>query len=256
MSQIIDLHTRRQETDPSRYAANIETEPMQVRRGEAHVAQAPNLNASRALQATTHYTLPGDTMVQAYHMMDAHHCDMPVQELRAGDIVRTLDFGFQTVFWVGSHVLTNYHGHKQVRFAPGSIGNADTILVAPNHQLMLWHPAAEDLFGVNEILVEARHLVNETDVINVATTTTEFFQILFSRHQIIFADGVPSASLYVNSRALGSYDPEHRNEWVKALPDLQDTYMNRYGSTVRRVLSEQEVRMLQSLGGFRSGGGN
>lgn len=184
--------------------------------------------------------------------IDGYHCEIPVEDIRPGDVVQTLDDGYQTVLWAGSRFLSCCDGVSPIHFSAGSIGNTRPITVSAHHMFMLSHHAAERLFGVNEIFVEARHLVNGDDISYVPAASVEYFQLLFECHQVILVNGIPSASLYVNSRNLRCYDPDHRREWLAALPALHDVYMNQYGPTARLVLRRGDVRMLQKLGSFQN----
>lgn len=246
MNRVIDLDTGQMNLK----AANDNPENNLLHRNALHAALKYEETENRDRRAVDQYSMPRGTLV------DAYHCEMPVEELRAGDTVQTVDSGFQPILWAGSYVVTSNEHSAPIRFAPGSIGNVEAITVSPGHRFMLAHPAAEQMYGVREVLVEARHLVNDENIHYVHTNTMEYFQMLFSHHQIIFANGVSSASLHINSRTLVQEETERRREWIGVLPKLQDAYINQYGPSARLILTEKQVRTLAYLGRFRSRPGN
>lgn len=187
--------------------------------------------------------------------IDSYHGAVLIEDIGVGDMVYTKDEGFQKVLWVGSRELSPNDGFPMVRFAENSIGNKQSIKVLASHLFMMSHAAAREIFGVEELLIEARHLVNGHEIHFDTPDKDKYFQILFDRHQIVFANGIPSASLYLNSRLLSRCDDVCSGEWLDALPILNDTLMNSFGSTARLVLREHDVHTLRSRGPFVCKGG-
>ena len=146
----------------------------------------------------------------------------PVEDLAPGDLVRTLDRGFRPLTWVGRKRVRAAGSVAPVRFDTGALGNTRPLLVSPQHRMLIsgWH--TELLFGETEILVPAVALVGRPGVTRVAGGWTEYVHILFDRHEIVFAEGVPSESFFLGERAIASLDAEAADEVRRLFPELAD----------------------------------
>jgi hypothetical protein len=75
-------------------------------------------------------------------------------------------------------------------------------MVSPQHRILIASRVAEWMFGSVEVLVAAKHLL-ATDGVEVAAevrTVTDYL-ILFDHHEIVYADRVPTESLYLGAQA-------------------------------------------------------
>ena len=50
--------------------------------------------------------------------------------------------------------------------------------------------------------------------------SVEYFHLLFDRHEIIYAEGAPTESLFTGPEALKSLSPEAREEILTILPEV------------------------------------
>lgn len=154
-----------------------------------------------------------------------------VENLSAGDLVRTRDHGYQPVRWVGSRKLTRHDLAKTpalrpVRISAGALGSgvpAQDLIVSPQHRVLICSGIAQNMFGGKEVLVAARQLL-EVDGIDVAedVENVEYFHILFDRHQIVYSNGAPTESLYPGKQALKSVDAAAREEIFQLFPELAE----------------------------------
>jgi len=120
----------------------------------------------------------------------------PAEDIRAGDIVTTLDRGPQQVIWTGRQTLEASGDNAPIRFLKGAVGNSETFQVSPQHRMLISGWRAELHFGTDEVLVAARHLVNgDTIHVNAGGQVT-YIHIMFDRHEIITGAGVPSESYF------------------------------------------------------------
>ena len=60
--------------------------------------------------------------------------------------------------------------------------------------------------GRAELLVKARHLVNGTSVKTQEGGFVDYFQLLFDRHQIIYAEGIAAESMLVDDSTAALVD--------------------------------------------------
>lgn len=145
--------------------------------------------------------------------------EVAVESLRPGDLVLTADHAAQTVRWIGRRRVIGQRDFAPVRFAPGALGNPAALLVSPLHRMVVAGWDAELHFGAPEVLVEARHLVGRPGVTRAPCRSVDYVHILFDRHEIVTAGGVPSESFHPDS-ILMERDSILRAEIVAIFPEL------------------------------------
>jgi hypothetical protein len=159
-----------------------------------------------------------------------------VETLQAGDLVNTLDDGPQPIRWLGSRTVAGTGPNAPVRIKAGALGNLRNLRVSQNHRMLVSGHAAELLFGQAEVLVAAKHLVNDETICIEPCAQVEYVHFLFDAHQVVFAEGCPAESLYPGAQTLDLVAEESRDEIIALFPELQericDTEMSRY--TLRR----------------------
>lgn len=153
-----------------------------------------------------------------------------VETLQPGDLVWTADHGLRPVLWIGSRSLTRDElvaeaRLRPIRIAPGAFGPglpATAITLSPQHRVLVRSRIAERMFGAEEVLVAVRHLLG-LDGIDVVLPEagTEYFHILFDRHEIVTAHGLPCESLYLGRQALLGLAPGAEAEVRGLLSRLQ-----------------------------------
>jgi hypothetical protein len=123
-----------------------------------------------------------------------------IEDLRAGDRVLTRDDGPQEIRWIGQTTLRAYGEHAPIVITEGTLHNAHDLIVSPDHRLFIYQRA--DVLGAGraEVLVRARHLVNGSSVYRQQGGFVDYFQILFDRHQIIYAEGIAAETLLLDPR--------------------------------------------------------
>ncbi|MEE4346777.1 MAG: Hint domain-containing protein [Paracoccaceae bacterium] len=123
-----------------------------------------------------------------------------IEDLRTGDRVLTRDDGPQEIRWIGQTTLRAHGEHTPIVITAGTLHNAHDLIVSPDHRLFIYQRS--DVLGAGraEVLVRARHLVNGVSVYRQQGGFVDYFQILFDRHQIIFAEGIAAETLLLDSR--------------------------------------------------------
>jgi hypothetical protein len=112
-----------------------------------------------------------------------------IEHIVVGDRVNTVDAGAQVVRAVQRRTRRATGRDAPVRFAAGSIGNAQVLMVAPTQRILISDWRAELLLGCDEVLVAAMEFVNGHDVHVVEGGMVDYFHLLFDQSQIIFAEG-------------------------------------------------------------------
>jgi serralysin len=156
--------------------------------------------------------------------------EVAVQDLVAGDLVMTHDNGLQPVRWVGRQHLSRARLAAQpelqpVRIARGAIagvGPRRSMLVSPQHRILVTGARAELLFGETEVLVSAKHLVGHAEVTRALPEDgVTYIHILFDRHEIVQSDGIWTESFQPAERTLSAMDVAVRAEILEIFPGLQ-----------------------------------
>lgn len=155
--------------------------------------------------------------------------EVPVEELREGDMVATEDHGPQPLRAVLSRIVAAEGAFAPVVFAPGAIGNRRELVLSPQHRVLVAGAALELLFGAQEVLVPALAMVDGRSVTRREGGEVEYFHLVFDRHEIIFADGTRTESLHVGPGALDSLSPAGRLELLRLFPDCAELPLARLG---------------------------
>jgi hypothetical protein len=124
----------------------------------------------------------------------------PVEDLKIGDPVLTRNDGVQQIRWIGRSTHRATGEFAPVRIAAGALNNAGDLLVSQDHRLFIYQRRDRLGAGRSELTVRARHLVNGRDIMLRPGGFIDYFQIIFDRHQIIFAEGIAAESMRVDAR--------------------------------------------------------
>lgn len=152
-----------------------------------------------------------------------------IEDLSVGDHVATADCGQQPIRWIGSRTV----GHAAllanpklypVAFAPGSLGGGlpeRALRVSPQHRMVLRSKIAMRMFGSAEVLIPAHKLIGLPGVcVDDQVTAVTYSHMLFDRHQIVFAEGAPTESLFTGPEALKAVGPEALAEITTLFPEI------------------------------------
>ncbi|WP_299962373.1 Hint domain-containing protein [uncultured Roseobacter sp.] len=125
---------------------------------------------------------------------------VPVEQLTPGDAVLTRDDGVQPLRWIGHSTVRATGALAPVRLRQGALNNARDLVVSPGHRLFI-HQRSDGLaLGRRDLTVKAVQLVNGTTVTRARGGFVDYFQLLFDRHQIIYAEGIAVETMFVDAR--------------------------------------------------------
>jgi Hint domain-containing protein len=124
---------------------------------------------------------------------------VPIEALQPGDRVLTRDSGPQDVRWTGMQTLRATGAFAPITIAPGTLNNTGELVVSPNHRLFIYQRVDALRAGRKEILVKAGLLVNGTTVTQEPGGFVDYYQVLFDKHEIIYAEGIAAESLFVDT---------------------------------------------------------
>jgi Ca2+-binding RTX toxin-like protein len=177
--------------------------------------------------------------------------ERPVEDLASGDLVMTRDNGLQPLRWVGHRKLSRGQlvadpDLQPVRIAKDALrgdGPARSMLVSPQHRVLVTGARAELLFGAEEVLVPAKHLVGQAEVTRVLPEDgVTYIHILFDRHEIVQSDGIWTESFQPAERSLNAMEAAVRDEILKLFPELASDTSAYLGA--RLSLKAHEARVL------------
>ena len=152
-----------------------------------------------------------------------------VETLGPGDLVMTRDNGLQPLRWVGSRKLSYAEllarpEFQPVRIGAGALAGAGpdrSMLVSPQHRVLVEGARAEMYFGESEVLVPAKHLIGLAEITRALPAEgVTYIHILFDRHEIVQSDGIWTESFQPAERTLNALDESARAEVLELFPEL------------------------------------
>jgi Ca2+-binding RTX toxin-like protein len=155
--------------------------------------------------------------------------EVAVEALQPGEMVLTRDNGAQPLRWVGQRRLSRLelqarpelHPIRIGRGALGAAGPERSMLVSPQHRVLIEGARAEMYFGESEVLVPAKYLVGLAEVTRaVPVDGVTYVHILFDRHEIVLSDGIWTESFQPAERTLSALDQAARSEVLDLFPEL------------------------------------
>ncbi|MFU8777767.1 MAG: Hint domain-containing protein, partial [Roseovarius sp.] len=174
--------------------------------------------------------------------------ERPVESLRAGDLVITRDHGPQPIRWIGRRTVPGVDRFAPVRVAAHVLDGARApLLVSPQHRFLFTGYRAELLFGCDEVLVAARHLIDGLAVTQVEQATVTYIHVMFDEHEVIYAEGAATESFHAGEIGISAISDPAREELFAVFPELRSN-PNAYGATARPCLRRHEARLLQPCG--------
>ena len=115
--------------------------------------------------------------------------EVPIEQLRAGDRVRTISGALQPIVWIG-HRTISLHRHPArqrflpIRVAPHAFGHG-----VPRRELIL---SPDHAVFVDQVLIPIRHLVNGGSVAALDVDTISYFHLALASHDVVLAEGMPA----------------------------------------------------------------
>jgi len=152
-----------------------------------------------------------------------------VESLRPGLKVLTDAGHYSEILWTGSQqfdqqALNANPGLWPVRICAGALGHRipeRDLLVSRQHRMLVSSKIALRMFGQSDVLIPAIRLTALPGIlIDTTVTEVEYFHILLANHEVVFAEGAATESLYTGQGALAALSPEAREEIITIFPEL------------------------------------
>ncbi|MEL6582945.1 MAG: Hint domain-containing protein [Pseudomonadota bacterium] len=176
-----------------------------------------------------------------------------VEALRPGDIVSTLDNGLQPVRWVGKRSLSAlrlklYPHLRPILVRANAFGDGRPVRdmrVSPQHRLLVKAAEAQAMFGTNEVLVPACHLVDGVRILyDTAPMGVTYVHFLCEEHQIVDADGCLSETFHPGPVGLSTLDDAALQKMAELFPEIEDGHVP--FPLARKELKKREAHLLRS----------
>ena len=155
----------------------------------------------------------------------------PVDDLCVGDAVCTRG-GAEPIAWIGSRrfgpdVLEHRPQLRPVRITAGALGNGlpkQDLLVSRQHRVLVSSKVAARMFGVNDVLIAAIKLTELPGIfVDEQAAAVTYFHILFGAHEVVFANGTPTESLFTGPEGIRSLPQASQDEIFAIFPALADS---------------------------------
>ncbi|MFP1644122.1 Hint domain-containing protein [Pontitalea aquivivens] len=177
--------------------------------------------------------------------IDTARGPVPIERLRPGDLVATLDNGLQPLRWIGMRRVRGDGIHAPVLIRAGAFDNGTDIRLSPQHRVLVSGWRAELGCGTPEVLVAAKDLVNGSDVVRAPCDWVTYVHILFERHEIVASDGLLSESFHPGPHAATLMDEVTGAEVLALFPELGPGFQGG-GPTARMCATGKEAQAMMS----------
>lgn len=145
--------------------------------------------------------------------------DVPVERLRPGDPVETLDHGPQPIKWIGQRTVRGTGRHAPVCFMPGSIGNIRTLRLSPQHRVLVSGWKCELLFHAPEVLCAAKHLCDGDRIFRAPCPDVTYVHLMFDQHEVVFSGDALLESFFIGDHVTDAERGAYA-ELVDLFPEL------------------------------------
>ena len=180
--------------------------------------------------------------------------NIAIENIRVGDYVIGTDGCHHQVLWRGEKRinLAELGSDAYARLVPVRIqGSTSTglapredLVVSQQHRILLRHPAAEYLFGLDGGFAAAKCLVGTLAHYAYEMESVTYHHILCGEHVTLLANGVEAESLFLGDLTLRSIRPEIRKEIELLFPELCDPDNQRRMMIAHPELKSYETQVL------------
>ncbi len=172
-----------------------------------------------------------------------------IDALVPGDKVLTRDHGAQPIRWLGRATLRAVGAFAPVVIGKGALGNAADLIVSQHHRMFLYQRDRTVGLPTAEVLVQAKHLVDGDTVFLRDGGVVDYFSLVFERHEIIYAEGIPTESLLVSEALVQRLPGAFAAEVQARFPGLNQS--QHFGSEAGRGQVARLDRVARPRSGLR-----
>ena len=164
----------------------------------------------------------------------------------------TRDNGLQPVRWIGRqdfglHDLRKMKELQPILIRAGAFGPgrpSRDMVVSPAHR-MLVQPHHTFLDVPEEMLVAARHVVDNRFVLPVAVLGVSYLHFLCSRHQVVLANGTWTETFHPSDDVLRGMASGQRSELLALFPEIETMAAAKAYPPARKILNASLSRVFR-----------
>ena len=172
--------------------------------------------------------------------------NLPVESLRVGDKVATLDNGAQEILWIGKRTVLATGSSSPVVINPGFLSNERPLCLSPQHRVMVSSAQASLHFDQADVWVPAKALVNHRDIFHQSAREVTYYHILLAQHEVLLAENQPTESFFLGDTALGILPKHSITEIARIFPSVGQAPMTATAQSARMMLKCSEAEFLVS----------
>lgn len=120
---------------------------------------------------------------------------VPAGQLKVGASVCTWGGPTRRILWTARRRVSARGACAPVCFAPGSLGNFNTLRLSQQHRVLVRLPRVISEIGGPEVLVPAKALVDGKDITLKRGGEITYVHFLLDRHDLVIAEGAPCETL-------------------------------------------------------------
>ena len=188
----------------------------------------------------------------------------PIETLRRGDRVETLDRGLQPVLWTHRRRMPALGAAGPMVIEAGALGAGiprRRLVVSPQHRILLRSPVVERLCGAREVFVAAKHLAELPGCRRRESPFgVVYHHFMLGAHAVVLANGAPAETFFPGRQAIKTVSPRERaqiRQIVERHPEAAILCRPEAERGVRRRIVTEHLRtgqpLIAPLGGQRPG---
>lgn len=196
------------------------------------------------LDSTSPNWFPGFACFCAGTLISTETGPRPVEDLRPGDKILTVDNGLQPLIHLAHNTVPAMGALAPVLILEGAMGNSRDLWVSQQHRMLIEGWRAQLFCGEDEVFVPEVKLANGKDIRIVPGGRVSYYHLLFMNHEVVFSEGIPTES-YFPSQDLSDDAAAARDEAMLLFPDLGSAMAGPV-KTARRVARQAEAKIVRA----------
>jgi hypothetical protein len=175
---------------------------------------------------------------------------LPIEQLRAGDVVRNIHGVCQPIRWIGSRHIDCRRHPEPHRVWPVRVRAHAFAEKVPQRDLWL---SPDHAVFVDDVLIPIKHLINDRSIAQVPVDAVTYYHVELSAHDVLLAEGLPAESyLDTGDRANFSNGGEVTRLFADfAAPGLDPAFVRDARSYAPLVVHGPELEAARRIVGAR-----
>lgn len=171
-----------------------------------------------------------------------------VEDVSVGDMVKTLDNGFQSVRWIGFRQVDPSPETSPILISANSLGDHGDIWVSPQHRVLIRDHRCALMFGEEEVFIAAKDLQNSRTIrTELGCTNITYFHVMLDTHQVIDSEGLLTESFQPGPHSITGFSSARMDEIRAVFPAIDPETGLGYGAAARTTIKAFEAQMLTNM---------